>query len=476
MSSTDPATVPQLIEQMFRQFATRVAFAEDGTTFAQLEQRVARMRGRLASFELAAGEAVVIAVSTSAEARVLELAVLSGGWVRVAVSTRLHPRELGSLAADCSSRLVVCDDGAVDEVRAALASATVVGLSDLNGGEPSAAGQESSTAMLIYTSGSTGPAKGAIVTQHAWVRQTQRALSQLPAIDGNDLVLAVAQLPHFGGSIALNCATAGAATQFMDRFDAAEVVRVVREKNVTILPLAATMLELLVDELGDERLPSLRAVVYGGSAISPTALERAVRALPGVLFQFYGLAEALAPLTCLSPTDHESPALRTSAGRWLPGVDHRFVDGVLEVRGEVVTPGYVNRGGPTLANGWFRAGDLAHDHDGHLYVADRADHVIMSGGYPVQPREVENVIATLDQVAEVAVVGTPHERWGQGVTAVVVLRAGASEEGLFDAIVSACRASLASYKKPVALLVVAKLPRNPAGKPNRSAILELLEN
>lgn len=476
MSSTDPATVPQLIEQMFDRYATRVAFPEDGTTFTRLEERVARMRGRLASFGLAAGEPVVIAVSTSAEARVLELAVLSGGWVRVAVSTRLHPRELGSLAADCSSRLVVCDDDAADGVRAAVASATVVGLGELDGGEATGASGESDTAMLIYTSGSTGPAKGAIVTQHAWVRQTRRSLGQLPAIGGNDLVLAVAQLPHFGGSIALNCATAGAATIFLDRFDAAEVVRVVREQNVTILPLAATMLELLVEELGAGTLPSLRAVVYGGSAISPTALERATRALPGMLIQFYGLAEALAPLTCLSPTDHESADLRTSAGRWLTGVDHRFVDGVLEVRGEVVTPGYISRGGSTTRDGWFRTGDLAHDDDGYLYLADRADHVIMSGGYPVQPREVENVIATLDQVAEVAVVGTPHERWGQGVTAVVVLRAGASEEGLFDAIVSACRASLASYKKPVALLVVTKLPRNPAGKPDRSAILELLEN
>lgn len=438
---------------------------------------MSRVRGRLLALGVVPGDRVIIGTSTTVAARVLELAVLSGGYVRVAVSTRVHPRELGSLAADCGGRLAVVDDAAVGEVRGAVASdCLVVGIAQLEGGEPTEPTEPTAIAMLIYTSGSTGPAKGAIVTHDAWQRQTSRALAQLPEISGDDLVLAVAQLPHFGGSIALNCAIASARTIFLPHFDAAEVVREVERHGVTILPLATTMLERVVDELGDRRLPTLRAVVYGGSAISPASLARAARALPSVLIQFYGLAEALAPLTCLTSADHDAGRALGSAGRWLPGVEHRFVDGVLEVGGDVVMPGYINRGRAAIdAAGWLRTGDLAHDDDGYLYLGDRADDVITSGGYSVQPREVENVLAALDEIVEVAVVGTPHDIWGQGVTAVVVARdPGIDPAGLLQRIQAHSRHHLASYKKPVALHLVDHIPRNPAGKPDRAQILELI--
>ncbi|KOG91643.1 hypothetical protein ADK38_02045, partial [Streptomyces varsoviensis] len=167
----------------------------------------------------------------------------------------------------------------------------------------------------------------------------------------------------------------------------------------------------------------IRAVPYGGSPIDIAALERAERVFPGVLTQFYGLAEALAPLTVLTPADHASgmPGRLGSAGRAVDGIGLRLVDGEVVVRGDTVMEGYWNRPELTaaaFADGWFRTGDLAEiDADGYVRLLGRSSEMIVTGGFNVYPAEVERVLSTVDGVHEAAVLGMPHPVWGEGVTA-----------------------------------------------------------
>ncbi len=357
----------------------------------------------------------------------------------------------------------------------------------------------SDIAMLMYSSGTTGRPKGVVVTHATWVAQTTLALRELPAIGPGDVVLAVAPMSHFGGSIGLDCVVSGAATVTMPRFDARAVLDAVDTFGVTVLPLAPIMLDRVAraaeerasakptsrERTSTERTStapprSIRAIPYGGSPLGVSSLERAERVFPGVLTQFYGLAEALAPLTVLTPADHASgePGRLASAGRAVAGIALRLVDGEVVVRGDTVMDGYWNRPELTAAaftDGWFRTGDLADiDADGYVRLLGRSSEMIVTGGFNVYPAEVEHVVAAVDGIHEVAVLGMPHPVWGEGVTAAVVLddgpATGSPGAQILAGIAHACAAALADYKKPVAVHAVPEIPRNAAGKTDRKAL------
>ncbi|MDJ1136342.1 class I adenylate-forming enzyme family protein [Streptomyces iconiensis] len=495
-------------------------------TFAEVAELAGAAVAHLAGQGAVAGDRIVLALPNSVVLRVLDRAVLGAGLVRVALSPRLHAREIAGIAADCGARVVCCGPEAAAGIRTALAAvgsaATVTACSDRSGrsagsprpsgtaprpGRPDAALSPASlaeqaraplpvwpapapsdTAMLMYSSGTTGRPKGAVVTHAAWVAQTDRALGELPSVGPGDVVLAVAPMSHFGGSIGLDCAVSGAATVTMARFDPRTVLEAVAAYGVTVIPLAPIMLERVARAAGGPlaSLRGVRAVPYGGSPIGADSLALAERVFPGVLTQFYGLAEALAPLTVLSPADHASgvPERLGSAGRAVGGVELRLVGEEIVVRCDTVMAGYWNR--PELTaeavhDGWFRTGDLARvDADGYVHLTGRSSELIVTGGFNVQPAEVERVVAEVPGVSEVAVVGLPHPVWGEGITAAVVLDGGPATgtpgEGVLAGIAHACAAALAGYKKPVAVHAVPEIPRNPAGKIDRRTLRQLLSD
>ena len=366
-------------------------------------------------------------------------------------------------------------------------------------------------AMLIYSSGTTGRPKAAVVTHGAWLARANAAKLVLPSVGDDDTLLLAAPMSHFSGSCALDAALDGARTLMQRRFEVSAVTQTVASVEVTVLPLAPIMLDRLARHLEStgQRLSTLRSVPYGGSPIAAPALARAARVLPGVLTQCYGLAEALAPITALGPEDHdraarlfefsreaiksadleaaaevgvsESEARRieaieilTSAGQVVPPNEIRISDAEILVRGPTTASKFWRRPGLTssrIVDGWLSTGDRGYfDPDRRLHVLGRADDVIITGGFNVEPGEVEAVIAEVAGVADVAVFGLPDHEWGEGITAAIVILNEFSEGHIRTAVFDACRSRLAGYKKPLAIHILDHIPRTALGKVDRAEL------
>lgn len=424
------------------------------------------------------------------------------GAIFVPLNFRLSPPELSFIVNDAGIHTIVADDlhrPVVDAVREELPCRRY--LSSESAGEgwttlaeakevvpapggtcaanPREAVDADEVALIMYTSGTTGRPKGAMLT-HAnlwWNNVTALLLADLLE---NDVSLVVAPLFHIGG---LNVTTLqafmkGAENVLHRRFDPAAFLEDIARYGVTIAFAVPAML-LFVSQHPDfsgADLTTVRSIICGGAPV-PEPLIKLFVGRGIQVNQGYGLTETSPCVTFLTP--EHALAKIGSAGRAPMFIDVRLVDadgGVIDqpdaqgeicVRGPNVMKGYWNRPEATAesidAEGWFHTGDVGYvDADGFLYVTDRIKDMVITGGENVYPAEVESVLYAHPAVAEVAVIGLPDERFGEAVTAVVVLRPDTtlSLEELRDF----ATASLARYKLPSRLQVVEGLPRNPAGK------------
>jgi acyl-CoA synthetase (AMP-forming)/AMP-acid ligase II len=483
-----------LLEDAHTRHAARPALLTDaGTmTYADLLDAAGRVAAALDDLGVGAGDRVVIALDNSPAMAIVERALALWGRIRVAVSARLHPEEIAYIAANCKASLVLCEPRHLDDDAAGFAAIAVsarphprarLALADLldhrGPPPPRPEARADDIVSLMYTSGTTGRPKGAINTQSAWAAMATGLRRVLPAPGPGDILLHVAPMSHFSGSVASAYACSGAAIATLPRFEPASALRHAAAIGATCMPVVPTMLADLVraaESANAPIIPKLRVLPYGGAAVSPDLLRRAASVFGGVLVQLYGMSEALIPVTCLGmaehgPGDDETPRLQ-SAGRPVQGVSLRLddaQDGVGEVciRGPNVMAGYwddaARRREALDQDGWLHTGDLGRiDADGRLTLVDRRKEVIITGGFNVYPSEVERVIRGLAGVDDVAVIGIPHERWGEAVAALVQPAAGATITEA--AILNACRAHLASYKKPLRIEMVAALPRTSTGK------------
>ncbi len=457
----------------------------------ELTARSAEVAGRLYAAGLRRGDRVLLCAPSSVALVAAHVACLRMGLVVVPLNAALRRREVAHVVADSGPRGALVDDAEIRSWVAAeapdtltctsavdLPAGTVPSLDDLDGGEP---------AILGYTSGTTGAPKGAVLT-HANLLAGAESLRRAWGWHSDDrLVLALPLFHMHGLGVGLHGTLhAGASAILLPSFSPDGVAGAVRDHEATLFFGVPTMYHRLARSDHAHELARLRLAV-SGSAPLPADLHRRFEALTGLaVLERYGMTETV----MLVSNPLEGDRRPGSVGFPLPGVELRILPpgaspdtesevrdgstGEIWVRGPNVFAGYWRRpGSGPDAGGWFATGDVGRrDTDGYLHLEGRTGEVIISGGFNVYPREVEEQLADHPGVAEVAVAGRPDEKWGELVTAYVVPNAGGRAPSA-DELRAHVADRLATYKHPRAVVVIEAVPRNALGKVQRHLLDEV---
>jgi o-succinylbenzoate---CoA ligase len=338
-------------------------------------------------------------------------------------------------------------------------------------------------AAVIYTSGTSGRPKGARITNgNLWFSAIASALHL--GHNHDDVWLAAMPLFHVGGLAILFRSVIGAVPVILqERFDPEAALAAI-DVGATLVSVVPAMLQSMLDARGDAPWPpTLRCVLLGGSAAPPLLVKGCVRCgIP--VAPTYGLTEATSQVTTLLPD--QTHRKWSSSGLPLPLTEIRIAAetgvaplgeiGEIEIRGPTVSSGYLGdrlAESSDLANGWFRTGDAGYfDDDGYLYVVDRRDDIIISGGENVYPAEIERVLREHPSVVDAGVIGVPDKSWGSRPVAAVVWSGDLDRADL--ELLQHCQEHLAGYKIPDRILVLDELPRSPSGKLLRRTLRQMI--
>ncbi len=447
-----------------------VVTTTDGRTVtaAELEQRTAEAAGRYAAAGLAPGDRIIVSAGPSVELVVAYLAALRYGLTVVPANTAYTAVELAALAADARPALVVLDD----VERAVDLPVTTPDLAGLPA--PRAAVLDrvapADPALIVYTSGTTGRPKGTVLS-HANLLASAHAVRLAWRWTPEDRLALSLPLFHVHGlGVGLHgTLVAGASLLLVPRFEPAAIAGAV-EDGATMFFGVPTMYHRLAESPYLDALRPLRLAV-SGSAPLPGELHDAVRERAGQrILERYGMTETI----MLVSNPYDGPRRPGTVGLPLPGVSVRLAPregGVseIEVTGPNVFAGYLDRPDATAkaftADGWFRTGDLGvFDDDGYLRINGRAKELIITGGYNVYPREVEEALRLHPAVSDVAVAGIPSTEWGETVAAYVVPTDTADRATLDQELDQWCAQRLAPYKRPRVWRWIDSVPRNALGK------------
>ena len=442
--------VPDWLRQRAQVTPNRLAlvFEEAGWTFAELDRGVDAAVEVLRGRGVEAGERIGLLAANGPGFVHAVHALMRIGAVLVPINTRLTPSEIEWQVQDAELAQVLGDDDVGQLAERRQASKVFERQFNLDAWH-----------SIVYTSGTTGRPKGAILTyaNHWWSAiGSVLNLGLLP----DDRWLACLPLFHVGGlSILLRSVICGFTAVVHLRFDAREVNRAIDEQGVSMVSVVSAMLDRMLAERGGRPYPStLRCILLGGGPAPLPLLERAVQAGAPVV-QTYGLTETASQVVTLAP-EHALTKLG-SAGKPLMGSQIRIDDdGEIHVVGPTVSPGYLHR---PPRDGWLRTGDLGYlDDEGYLYVLDRREDLIISGGENIYPAEVEATLIAHPSVREAGVIGLADAEWGRRVAALVVLEPG--QTATPEELIAFCRMRLAGYKVPRRIAFRESLPRNAAGK------------
>ncbi len=506
-----PATIPELAARSAQRVPHQVAISVDGqpVTHGQLDAEAKPAAGWLAG-RLDRGERMLLATGTSLEFLRWYLGALRAGVVVVLANPGYTAAELGHLVADSGARLAVADPVPARRLAGPGAAALQIVPAtarpeEAPGRAPRALPAPEDTALLAYTSGTTGRPKGVPLAHRQLVASIQGAMAAWRWTAADVLVHALPLFHQHGLGGVHATLIAGSTAHLHSKFDPAGLIATARAEGGTVLfgvpatyralldsavgtfaagapaagPAAAGAAAAGAPAAGAPLLPSLRLAVCGSAPLSPALAARLPSLLGGLPLIRYGTTET--GLDVSNPLEAPRP---DTVGLPLPGVECRIwsakreappgTDGEIQLRGPQVFSGYWHGARATAeaftADGWFRTGDLGviDPACGHLIIRGRTKELIISGGLNVYPREVELALEQHPSVAEAAVAGLPHPRWGEQVTAWVVPRPGASVSEA--ELVAHARTLVAAYKCPKQVFTLATLPRNQMGKLNRAAL------
>jgi malonyl-CoA/methylmalonyl-CoA synthetase len=452
-------------------------------TAGELEARTRAVAGRLAAAGLAPGDRLLLSAEASLDVVVAHVAALRLGLVVVPANTAYRARELAHLVSDARPALAIVDDDErarwIAEAAAGMDRPTrVVGVAvDLpDGPDPAELDRRSAgdPAVLAYTSGTTGLPKGALLS-HGNLLASAEALRLAWRWTPEDRLVLPLPLFHLHGlGVGLHGTLgAGASVVLRRSFAVDDVLDALGDHAGTLFFGVPTMWSRLA---ASTRVGELRRLRLGVSGSAPLAAElhAAIEAACGQrVLERYGMTETV----MLTSNPYDGERRPGTVGLPLPGVEVRLVGGTdeIEVRGPNVFGGYWERPEATAESfvaGWFRTGDVgSFDPDGYLRIVGRRKELIITGGYNVYPREVEDVLRTDPAVHDVAVVGVPDPEWGERVVAVAEGDGGPADT---ERVLAAAAATLAPYKRPRAVVWVDALPRNALGKVVKAEVRDLL--
>ncbi|MCB1030934.1 MAG: AMP-binding protein [Acidimicrobiales bacterium] len=472
------------------------------TTYGELREQVAGLRGGLGGLGLDPGDRVGILCANNWYFAVSYLAILGAGAVAVPLNPLSPTKELERELASVGARALIVGPSGHNTVqgfdRSKLPVLEFVIYSEGHGGEQGIELGEllssepvevverdsSDLAVLIFTSGTAGSPKAAMLSHGNLLANIDQVIALRGEGDANDVGFGVLPMFHiYGLNVVLGCSLrAGASVLLVERFDPTSAVEAIQKHGVTVLGGAPQMWALWsqMPEIEDDAFASVKVATSGAANLDP-AIAEAFKARFGIeLGQGYGLTEA-SPVVTASVGLPWRPG---SVGAPIDGIDVRLVDsdgtdvlvgdpGEILVKGPNVFCGYWNDAEATRAaideDGWLHTGDIALvDDEGFIYLVDRAKDLIIVSGFNVFPAEVEDILMDFDGIRECAVVGVPHPHTGESVKAYVVAEPGYALEE--DSIIEFTARHLARYKCPQKVNFVDHLPQNLTGKVLRRAL------
>jgi o-succinylbenzoate---CoA ligase len=424
----------------------RPALVADGgsASFAELDAEATWVARRLAAQGVRRGATVALTMPAGREKVVLVHALMKLGAAVLPLSPNLTEAERRRVLKAERPGVELSDAGELTQTEADLPLLGEHDMDDIH--------------SRILTGGSSGPPRAIGLTygNHLW---SAVGSAFNIGVQPDDRWLCCLPLSHVSGlSIVMRSVIYGTAVVLHDGFDVDRVAETLEGGEASVASLVSTMLLRLLEAQVD--LSGPRAILIGGGPVPEDALEEAIGRGASVV-QTYGLTEACSQVTTLGPADAKRKM--GSAGRPLLTTHLRIEDGEILVQGPTVAPGCAD------ADGWLHTRDLGRiDEEGFLYVEDRIDDLIVTGGENVVPAEVEEVLLRHPQVADAAVIGREDPEWQQAVTAVVVLREDAELQT--EELRRHCAAELAGYKVPKRIEIASALPRSPSGKLLRRAL------
>lgn len=513
-SSTRVPNIAHFLTRHARRQPGAVAIVYDAQTWtwAEFDERVSALaRAMREDMGLEKGDRVLVQSANNNQMLEIMMAVFRAGLVWAPANFRQGTEEIAYQCRKSGAKLMFVEPAfpdhaeacrgmlehvvAIGEMAGALSYEALVA-KHLGQDFPNEEVSRDDPCWLFFTSGSTGRPKAVVLTQGQMTFTILNHMNDLmPGLGAQDASLVVAPLSHGAAAHQMAQIAGGAKSVILPqgRFEPAFAWKMVEDWRITNMFTVPTIVKMLVEDAAvkEHDHSSLKHVIYAGAPMYRADQKRALQELGHVLVQYYGLGEVTGAITVLRPADHhleDGPEARPgTCGVERTGIEVSIQDekgntlapgetGEICVIGAAVTPGYFEDEGAnakSFRNGWFCTGDLGHmDEQRFLFITGRSSDMYISGGSNVYPREIEEILLTLDGVSEVAILGVPHPRWGEVGLCVCVPEAGkrVDEDRLRGQLVG----KVAKYKLPQHFVFLDEMPKTAYGKITKKLVREEL--